>query len=97
MATTSEVKKALDDIASIISNERKACTAAKNRLSVAITNLTAIPSTFSGVIAEINGYTPTGAFETLAKDEAAKLTTEYQGLKAAAEDAESDLSSITEF
>jgi hypothetical protein len=97
MATTSKVKKALVDVSTIISNERSALTQAKARMSAAVSNLNAIPTTFSDVVAEINGYTPTGAFETLAKDELQKMSTEFQALKIAAQGAVTDLGSITEF
>jgi hypothetical protein len=97
MATTSKVKKALVDVSTIISNERSACSQAKARISSAVSNLNSIPATFSDVITEINGYTPTGAFETLAKDELQKMSAEFQTLKTAAEGAVTDLGSITEF
>ena len=82
MATTSEVKAALDDISQSIKTERQAFASAKARIQTASGNLGLIPTTFADVIAEINGYTPTGAFETLAKDEKAKLQTEFLALKA---------------
>jgi len=82
MATTSEVKAALDDISQSIKTERQAFASAKARIQTASGNLGLIPTTFAGVIAEIDGYVPTGAFETLAKDEKARLATEFVALKA---------------
>ena len=82
MATTSEVKAGLDDIAQTIKTERQAFASAKARIQTASGNLGLIPTTFADVIATINAYTPTGAFETLSQDEKAKLQTEFVALKA---------------
>ena len=81
MATTSQVKAALDDISQSIKTERQAFASAKARILAASSNLAAIPTVVSDVIATIDGYAPTGAFETLAKDERAKLGTEFTALK----------------
>jgi hypothetical protein len=81
MATTTEVKKALDDIATIIVTERQAYANAKARIQAASANLNAITTQYAGVITEIDGYTPTGAFETLAQDEKAKLAAEFAALR----------------
>jgi len=83
MATVTEVKKGLDDMATIIVAERQAFALAKARISNASGNLGLIPTQYADVLATIDAYTPTGAFETLAQDEKAKLTTEFQALKAA--------------
>ena len=82
MATTSEVKAAMNDIATIINTERQAFASAKARIQTCSGNLGLIPTTFADAIAEIDGYTPTGAFETLAQDEKAKLATEFIALRA---------------
>jgi flagellin-like hook-associated protein FlgL len=81
MATYSEVKKGLDDIATTIQNGQKTFDRAKAAISNVSGDLAAIPTTFADVIATIEGYTPTGAFETLTKDERSKLQTEFQALK----------------
>jgi len=81
MATASEVKAGLDDIATSIRNSRQAYANAKARIQAAYNELNAIPTTFADAIATIDGYTPTGAFETLAKDEKAKLQQEFTALK----------------
>jgi len=85
MATTSEVKAALDlmaqDIAAAINLRQRA----KDQLKTARDRLAAIPSTYSDELATINAYTPTGAFEELSKDEKAKLQTEFNALKNAIE------------
>ena len=81
MATTSEVKAALDGIAAVISGSIQGRAQAKARLVSAHAQLVALPSQFADALSEINGYTPTGAFETLAQDELAKMTTEFTALK----------------
>lgn len=97
MSTVSEVKKGLVDVSTIIVNVRSVLTRAKIAMSSSVSELNSIPTTFSSIIAEINSYTPTGAFETLAKDELSKLTAEFIALRNAAQDAVTALSSITEF
>ena len=94
MATPSEVKAGLDDIAATIRTERQALKNCAARVSVALANLNAIPTTFAALIAEIDGYTPTGAFETLAQDEKAKLQTEFTSLKNKAQTAKTGLDAI---
>lgn len=80
MATTSEVKAGLDDIAQRIREAINNMTAAKVRLQTAKDDLAALPTDYGDVVATINGYTPTGALETLAQDELAKLTAEFVAL-----------------
>lgn len=91
MATTSEVKAALDSIADQIAGAIRMRSQAKAQLLAARNQLAAIPTTFADAISEINGYTPTGAFETLAQDEKAKLQTEFTALKSALETELTDL------
>jgi len=83
MATTSEVKAALDGIAAVISGSIQGRARAKAALVGARNQLAALPTQFADALAEIGGYTPTGAFETLAQDELAKMTTEFTALKSA--------------
>jgi len=97
MATVSEVKAALDDISQSIRTERQALKNAKARIAAAQGNLSGLPTIFSDAIAEINGYTPAGAMETLAQDELSKLTTEFQALRDDAGLAVTDLGNRTEF
>ena len=97
MATSSEVKAALDDIAQSIRTERQAMKSAKARISAGQSNLNALPTVFANAISEINGFTPTGAMETLAQDELSKLTTEFTALKADAALAVADLGNRSEF
>lgn len=97
MATVSEVKAGLDNIAQAIRTERQAMKSAKARIGTGQSNLNLLPTIFADAIAEINGYTPTGPMETLAQDELTKLTTEYLALVAEAETTITALASITEF
>ncbi len=97
MATASEVKAALDDIAQAIRAERQAMKNAKARIATGQSNLNLLATVFSDAIATINGYTPTGAMEELAKDELAKLTAEFIALQTQAGTAVADLADITEF
>jgi hypothetical protein len=97
MSTISEVKAGLDDIAQTIRTERQAMANAKARISAGKNNLAAIPAQHAAVIAQIDAYIPTGAHETLAQDEKAKLAVEFQTLKDAAATAELALGSIAEF
>jgi hypothetical protein len=81
MATTSEVKAGLDDIATSIRNCRQAYISSKSRVQTAYNELSAIPTTFSDVLTTIDAYTGADDFETLTKAEKAKLTTEFIALK----------------
>ncbi len=97
MATSSEVKAALDDISQSIRTERQALKNSKARIATAQGNLNSLPIIFTDAIATINAFTPTGAMETLAQDELAKLTTEFQALRDDAALAVTDLGNRTEF
>lgn len=84
MATASQVKAGLDDIATVIRTERQAMISCKARVTAADNSLAALPTTYADVLAAINGFAvdSTDTFERLAKAELAKLTTEFQALKA---------------
>ena len=97
MSTTSKVKSALDDIAKTIRAERQAATNAKNRLLSAYGTLGNLSSVFSSEITEINNFVPNGEFESLAKDELSKLTSEFQTLRTVLNDVNRTLSGISEF
>lgn len=81
MATVSEVKAGLNAISEQISGARQVRDQAKSRLLAARNQLNSIPTTYADVIATIDGYTPTGSFETLTQDEKAKLASEFTALK----------------
>ena len=82
MSTVSEVKAGLDAISQTISNKRRDAENAKAALAQISTELDALATEYSEVIAQIGLYTPTGALETLAVDELAKMTAEFVALKA---------------
>lgn len=96
-ATTSQVIAGLVDIATTIRNARANAAKAKLLMTSIKNELNSLPTTFATVVDQVNSYTPTGAFETNAKDELAKLTSEFQALKTAATTAEAGLAGITEF
>lgn len=91
------VDKTLDDIATIISQERRALVNAKARIATAVGNLNSIPTTHAEALSEIGGYVPEGAFEELCKDKLTKLTAEFVALRDEVSTAVTTLSSITEF
>lgn len=88
----STVKAALDAIAESIVKERTAIIKVKNSLGNVKSNLAALPSLYEAEIGEINGYVPTGPYETLAKDELAKLTAEFITVSSAVDNAIAALS-----
>jgi hypothetical protein len=81
MATTSEVKAGLDDISQMIRTARQAFAQSKARIQSSRNDLANIPTTFSDVLTTIDGYAGSDAFEALAKDEKAKLATEFVALR----------------
>jgi ABC-type transporter Mla subunit MlaD len=83
MATPSEVKAGLDEVAQQIRASIQDRQTAKEQLQAAKDRLDGLGTNYADVITTIQGYTPTGAFESLAKDEFAKLTTEFQALASA--------------
>jgi hypothetical protein len=85
MATASEVKAGLDDIATQIRGQRAALVKAIGLASAASAALTLIANDYSGVIATVQGYGDVDSFESLSKAELAKLTTEFVALKADAD------------
>jgi len=97
MATTSEVKAGLDDIAKAIRMERLAMKSAKKQMAVGRDSLDGIPARFADVITTVNAYGTTDAFELLSKAEFAKLATEFVALRGASDTAVAGLASISEF
>ena len=97
MATYSEVKTNLDRIAAVIDNTKRTLAKSKNAIAYARAELGNVPTVYSDTIDTVNGFAPTGAVETLAKDELSKLTVDFLALRDAAQDAETYLNTITEF
>jgi hypothetical protein len=85
MASYSEVKAGLDDIAEIIRSQRAVLSKAVSNSQLASDGLAALPTDYADVLATINGYGTSNASEALAKADLAKLTTEFLALKAVAD------------
>ena len=87
MATTSEVKSGLDEVADTIRAQREVMAKVKSNAALASAALAALPADKQPIIATINGYAvdTTNTFEKLAKAELADLTTEFQALKTIAD------------
>lgn len=85
MASASEVKAGLDQIALSIRNARASVAGAISAASAASTDLDSLPTTFGDVIATVQGYGDEDAFEAVAKAELAKLTAEFVALKGASD------------
>ena len=85
MASYSEVKAGLDDVAGIIREQRAVMAKAKSNAALASAALAALATTYSDIITTINGYGTTNAAEALSKADLAKLTSEFQALKTLAD------------
>ena len=82
MATTSEVKAGLDEIAASIAAVRSRFASSKSSIEGGSAALGNIPTKYADVIATIDGYTGVDTFEDLAQAEKARLATEFVALKA---------------
>lgn len=87
MSTSSQVKAALDEIASLIREQRAVMEKVKSNAALASAALAAITTDYADVIATIDAYAAGSAdyFERLSKAEKAKLATEFTALKADAD------------
>ena len=85
MATYSEVKSGLDQIAVIMAANKSVLTNGKNLAQQASDELGGLATTFADVIATIQAYGTTNSAEAFAKAELTKLTAEFQALKSAAD------------
>lgn len=94
MATPSQVKAGLDDIATVIRTERKAVILAIARITAAEARLNNLATEYADVIATIDGFIPTGAAETLAKDDKARLQAEFVELRTKTTTAKTGLAAI---
>lgn len=84
MATTSEVKSGLDQIANAIMAQRKAIKSAITAAAGAETILNDLPTAFADVIATVQAYDASDAFESTAKAEFDRLVAEFTALVAVA-------------
>lgn len=87
------VERDLDTIANGIATNEARVRDAIMTLTAVNAELGEYPTRFQESIAEINGYTPAGAFETLAKDRLAKFTSVFQAIRSAAQNAIAELPS----
>jgi hypothetical protein len=87
MASASQVKAGLDEIASLIREQRAVMEKVKSNAAIVSAGLAAIPADYADVIATIDAYAAgsTDYFERLAKAEKAKLAAEFTALKADAD------------
>lgn len=83
MATSSEIKTALDAVAKDIASKRSRLKAVVAEAADVSAALASLPTIYSDVIATINGFpaNTTDTFEALQKAELAKLSTEFTGMK----------------
>ena len=82
MATSSEVKTGLDDISAAIRAARQSMVTVKGTGASVSADLGGLATEFADLIATVNAYGTTNAFEALAKAELGKLTAEFTALKA---------------
>lgn len=85
MATSSQVKAGLDEIAEKIRDQRAVMEKVKSNAAGASTVLGALQTEYADVIATVQAYGTSNAFEALAKAELGKLSAEYTALKADAD------------
>lgn len=85
MASYSEVKAGLDDVAGIIREQKAVMLKVKSNAALASTSLADLATTYADVVATINAYGTANAAEAAAKAELAKLVTEYTALKGVAD------------
>ena len=99
MATTSEVKAGLNKASTTIATMRARLVNYKKGFANEASTLGNFVADLglNDIVTEINGYAPTGAFETLSKDELARLVTEFQALKVDVDAAVADLATYSEF
>lgn len=85
MATSSEVKSGLDEIAKRIANSRQTISGLIITAQAESASLDSLATGYADLIATINAYGTADAFESVSKAELAKLSAEYTALKADAD------------
>lgn len=85
MASYSEVKAGLDDVAGIIREQKAVMVKVKSNAALAAAALAGLPAQYADLITTINAYGTTNAAEALSKADLAKLTSEFQALKSLAD------------
>jgi len=87
------VERDLDAIAEGIAGNEARVRDAIMTLTAVDTELGQYATRYSETIAEINGYTPTGPFETLAQDRLEKFTAVFSAIRSAVQAAIAELPS----
>lgn len=85
MASYSEVKAGLDDVAGIIREQRAVMLKVKSNAGLASAALAGLSAQYADLITTINAYGTANAAEALSKADLAKLTSEFQALKTLAD------------
>jgi hypothetical protein len=84
MATPSQVKAGLDDIAQAIRAQREALDRVLGGAGSVVASLDQLPGQFADVVSTVNGYGNSDAFEVVSKAELTALTNEFVDLRARA-------------
>ena len=82
MATVSEVKTGLDDIAGVMSMASSGKNSVISQLQGILSDMNAMPGAYQDVRDTVAAYVPTGAFETVAQSELTSLELEWVSSKA---------------
>jgi len=85
MASYSEVKAGLDDVAGIIREQKAVMLKVKSNAALASAALAGLATEYADVVATIQAFGTGNAAEAAAKAELAKLVTEYTALKGIAD------------
>lgn len=85
MATASEIKVGLDEIARVVADQRAVVQKAKQNAGAASLALADLPTTYGDLIATVQAFPAGNAWQNHAKAELAALATEYNALKTAAD------------
>lgn len=91
MATPSEVKAGLDDVAQEIRTSRQALKDAQARVQAAKSDLANIPTKYADLITTIDGYAGGNEFEAQAVADKNALAGEFNALEVKATNANADL------
>lgn len=86
MATASEIKVGMDEIASIVAQQRAVLLKAQQNAGAASTVLADLPTTYADLIATVTGWSNGNAYQNAVKAELAALGTEYNALKSSADE-----------
>ena len=82
MSETYQVDRAIREFSNALDDAHDWMEREKVRIQALRDKIYALPSSYSDEMTEIDGYTPTGAFETLAKDQKTKLASARTALLA---------------